>query len=130
VSGYHDPEHVEPECRECGAPLDAGCPCEARDAIVRHAVATWGWDPAAWPTEDERRAWLAAECAEEGITFLFEPFENEVATLAAERAREALDDLDEEEAARAACVLEGMGLPVDGRWLDWSFGEDERRRVA
>lgn len=119
MTGFHDPEHVEPECRDCGAALDVGCDCAARAALVIHAVETWGWDPAAWPGESDRRTWLASECADEGIEpVMFEPWDRDVASLAADRARAALDDLDEEVARHAAYVLDGMGLPAPAEHFD------------
>lgn len=130
----HETGHVlEPECGDCGAVLAAGCDCAARAALVLHAVDTWGWDPfdkARWPSESERRAWLERECADEGIEpVMFEPWDRDVASLAAERARTALDDLDEEVARHAAYVLDGMGLGAPAEHFDL-WGDDERPCAA
>jgi hypothetical protein len=109
------------------------------------AIGAWGYDPQGWQkhtgtkTHDAAiavmRAHVADWLAEDGASAadvaafvagrIWVSFAADLATEAANAAREALDDVDGEVAQRAAEVLDAMGLSTPDRFFDCGMAAEE-----
>jgi hypothetical protein len=99
------------------------------------AIGEWGYDPQRWPEVALMRAHVADWLAEDGASAadvggfragrIWVSFAADLATEAANAAREALDDVDSEVAQRAAEVLDAMGLSAPDRFFDCGMAAEE-----
>jgi hypothetical protein len=99
------------------------------------AIGAWGYDPQAWPEVAVMRAHVADWLAEDGASAadvagfragrIWVSFAADLATEAANAAREALDDVDGEVAQHAAEVLDAMGLSAPDRFFDCGMAAEE-----
>jgi hypothetical protein len=109
------------------------------------AIGAWGYDPQVWQKQTSTRThdaaiavmrahvadWLtedgasAADVAGFRAGRIWQAFAADLATEAANAAREALDDCDGEVAQKAAEVLDAMGLSAPDRFFDCGMAAEE-----